>query len=76
MFRRAFDAPDPIQDHAQDPDFDGVGPNISQGGLVDLELGILNNVRKESTPGTATVALPYRGGAPVPYPFVPPQRSA
>jgi acyl dehydratase len=41
-------------------------------GVVDLELGILNEARKESTPGTATVALPYRGGPPVPYPFVPP----
>jgi acyl dehydratase len=42
-------------------------------GLVDLELGIVNEENKESTPGKATVALPYRGGAPVPYPFVPPQ---
>ena len=42
-------------------------------GLVDLELGIVNEENMESTPGTATVALPYRGGAPVPYPFVPPQ---
>ena len=42
-------------------------------GLVDLELGIVNDENKESTPGTATVAVPYRGGAPVPYPFVPPQ---
>lgn len=42
-------------------------------GLVELDLGILNNGNKESTPGNATVALPYRKGAPVPYPFVPPQ---
>ena len=42
-------------------------------GLVDLELGIVNDENKESTPGTATVAVPYRGGAPLPYPFVPPQ---
>ena len=42
-------------------------------GLVDLELGIVNEENKESTPGTATVAVPYRGGSPVPYPFVPPQ---
>ena len=42
-------------------------------GLVDLELGILNDAGKESTPGTAVVALPYRNrGAGVPYPFVPP----
>ena len=42
-------------------------------GLVDLDIGVLNESAKESTPGTATVALPYRGGKPVPYPFVPPQ---
>lgn len=42
-------------------------------GLVDLELGIVNEKNMESTPGTATVALPYRDGAPLPYPFVPPQ---
>ena len=42
-------------------------------GLIDLELGIVNDEMKESTPGKATVAVPYRGGAPVPYPFVPPQ---
>jgi len=41
-------------------------------GLVDLELGIVNDQDKESTPGTAVVALPYRNGKPVPYPFVPP----
>ncbi len=42
-------------------------------GLADLELGITNDAGKESTPGSATVAVPYRGGKPVPYPFVPPQ---
>ena len=42
-------------------------------GLVELELGIVNEENKESTPGKATVCVPYRGGAPVPYPFVPPQ---
>jgi len=41
-------------------------------GLVDLDVGILNQDGKESTPGKATVALPYRGKSPVPYPFVPP----
>ena len=41
-------------------------------GLIDIELGILNDAGKESTPGTATVALPYKNGMPVPYPFVPP----
>jgi acyl dehydratase len=42
-------------------------------GLVDLELGVQNDAGKESTPGKATVALPYRNGRPVPYPFVPPE---
>ena len=41
-------------------------------GLVELEIGVVNDAGKESTPGTAVVALPYRNGAPVPYPFVPP----
>lgn len=41
-------------------------------GLVMLDVGILNDKDKESTPGKATVALPYKGGKPVPYPFVPP----
>ena len=41
-------------------------------GLVDLELGIRNEAGKQSTPGTALVALPYRDGPAVPYPFVPP----
>ncbi len=38
-------------------------------GLVDLDLGILNDAGKESTPGQAVVALPYAGGAPVPRPY-------
>jgi acyl dehydratase len=42
-------------------------------GLIDIELGILNNLDKESTPGTAVVALPYKNGKPVPYPFIPPK---
>jgi acyl dehydratase len=41
-------------------------------GLVDLDVGISNEKGVESTPGSAVVALPYRGRAPVPYPFVPP----
>ena len=41
-------------------------------GLVEMELGIRNENGMESTPGSATVALPFRGGKPVPYPFVPP----
>jgi acyl dehydratase len=44
-------------------------------GLVDLELGIRNEADVESTPGTAVIALPYRDGKPVPYPFVPPPSS-
>ena len=42
-------------------------------GLAEIELGISNDHGKESTPGKATLALPYRGGKPLPYPFVPPQ---
>jgi acyl dehydratase len=42
-------------------------------GLIDLDIGILNEHGKESTPGKATVAVPYRGGPAVPYPFVPPK---
>jgi len=41
-------------------------------GLIDLEIGIVNQEGKESTPGKATVALPYRGGPALPEPFVPP----
>ncbi len=41
-------------------------------GVVELALGILNDTGKESTPGQAFVALPYRGGKALPYPFVPP----
>ncbi len=42
-------------------------------GLVELDIGIVNDQGKESTPGKATVAVPYRNGKPVPYPFVPPK---
>lgn len=41
-------------------------------GLVELDLGIRNADGVESTPGSATVALPHRNGPPVPYPFQPP----
>jgi acyl dehydratase len=41
-------------------------------GLIDLDVGIRNEKGVESTPGSAVVALPYRGREPVPYPFVPP----
>jgi hydroxyacyl-ACP dehydratase HTD2-like protein with hotdog domain len=46
-----------------------------QFGLIDLAVGIRNAAGTESTPGTAIVALPFAGGAPVPYPFVPPRES-
>jgi acyl dehydratase len=42
-------------------------------GLIGLDLGIFNEHGQESTPGTGMVALPLRGGPPVPYPFVPPE---
>jgi acyl dehydratase len=42
-------------------------------GLVDLDIGIKNLEGTESTPGAATIALPYRKGPPVPYPFVSPE---
>lgn len=41
-------------------------------GLVEIELGIKNPEGRESTPGKALVALPYRGGKRIQYPFVPP----
>ena len=41
-------------------------------GLVDLDIGILNDKGVESTPGKAVVAVPYAQGAPVPYPFIAP----
>lgn len=45
-------------------------------GLVQLTLGILDDSGRESTPGTAHVALPLRADAAVPYPFVPPADAA
>jgi len=41
-------------------------------GVVEFELGIVNEHGAESTPGSATVALPLRNGPSLPYPFVPP----
>jgi acyl dehydratase len=46
------------------------GPDF---GLIDIELGIINDAGKESTPGTAIVALPYKNGKALPYPFIPPK---
>ncbi|MDB5376084.1 MAG: hypothetical protein JWR00_530 [Rubritepida sp.] len=40
-------------------------------GVVDLEIGMLDQKGQEGTPGTARVVLPLRGGPPVPYPFDP-----
>jgi acyl dehydratase len=44
---------------------------LAEYGVVELELGIVNEEGRESTPGKAVIALPYRGKR-VPYPFVPP----
>jgi acyl dehydratase len=44
---------------------------LKEYGIVELELGIVNGDDRESTPGKAIVALPYRGKR-LPYPFVPP----
>ena len=41
-------------------------------GLVDLKLGIRNEKGLESAPSLAVVALPYRDGQSLPYPFVAP----
>ncbi len=41
-------------------------------GLVDVDLGIRSEAKPESTPGRAVVALPFRNGPPIPYPFRPP----
>ena len=40
-------------------------------GLAHLDIGLRNQQGMESTPGKATVVLPYRGGPAVPYPFDP-----
>jgi acyl dehydratase len=47
---------------------------LSDYGLVALDIGILNENGVESTPGRAVVALPYsnRQTAGVPYPFIAP----
>ncbi len=42
-------------------------------GLVEVELGIVNRAGKDNTPGRATIALPYRDGPAVPYPFIAPR---
>ena len=51
-----------IAELSQAPDF----------ALAVVTLGIRNNAGTDSTPGKATVALPYRAGEPVARPFTPP----
>jgi acyl dehydratase len=41
-------------------------------GIVEVKFGITNTAGVESTPGDASIALPYRDGPPLPYPFVAP----
>lgn len=45
-------------------------------GVVELEIGLKNADGRESVPGKASVALPFRSGKPVPYPFHPPRQAA
>jgi hypothetical protein len=47
---------------------------FTQGGIgfVECEIHLDNQRGVRSTTGEAVVALPMRGGAPVPYPFVAP----
>jgi len=40
-------------------------------GLVEAEVNLVNQDGKTIAPGRASIALPYRGGPAVPYPFVP-----
>ena len=50
-----------------------VSKEIKSGmGIVYLEIGMKNQDGVESMPGVATVVLPLRDGAPIPYPFTPP----
>lgn len=41
-------------------------------GLINLNLGIKNEKNEETSPGTAVVAIPFRNGPTLPYPFKPP----
>ncbi len=50
-------------------------PASADYGFVTFQLGITNADGRESTPGTAVVAVPRRGGK-VPYPFIPPAEGA
>ena len=44
-------------------------------GLVYMDIGITNFKGAESTPGSAVIALPFRDGPSIPYPFVAPPSS-
>ncbi len=41
-------------------------------GFIEMDLGMKTQDGVESMPGSATVALPLKDGADIPYPFVPP----
>ena len=41
-------------------------------GFIEMDLGMKTQDGVESMPGSATVVLPLKGGADIPYPFVPP----
>jgi acyl dehydratase len=41
-------------------------------GFIEMDLGMKTQDGVESMPGTATVVLPLKDGADIPYPFVPP----
>jgi acyl dehydratase len=43
-------------------------------GLIDVDVGIRGDGGKESTPGKAVIALPFKGAKPIPYPFIAPVR--
>lgn len=48
------------------------GTEVRNGyGIVHLDIGLKNQEGKEAAPGTASVVLPLKGGAAVPYPFDP-----
>lgn len=54
--------------------FGGTVTKLTRGerfGLMEAEVNITNQDDVIAVPGRATIALPYRGSAPVPYPFVP-----
>lgn len=46
--------------------------SLEKYGLISLDLSIKNEEGWEGCPGSAKVALPFKEGDPVPYPFIPP----